>query len=290
MVVPLPARGQTIGAISLATCDAQRVYDASDLALAEELAVRGALAMDNARLYRSAERASQAKSDFLAVMSHELRTPLTTVIGYAELLADEIVGPVSPLQKEQLGRIRGSGEHLLRLVEEILTFVRVEAKQERVYIEEACIADIVTSTRTLIEPLVTRKGLHLAMRVPEGDARMRTDIGKIRQILVNLLANAVKFTERGEVGLAVRPEPGRTVFEVWDTGIGIAPQHLEHIFDAFWQVEHHATRRAGGTGLGLSVVRNLVELLAGDVAVASAPGSGTRFTVTLPVPAQLAEA
>ncbi|MBC7791965.1 MAG: GAF domain-containing protein [Anaerolineae bacterium] len=282
IIVPLKARGVTIGAISLATSESGRVYGEHELELAEELALRGGMAIDNARLHLTAEKASLAKSNFLAAMSHELRTPLSAIFGYAELLHDEIVGPVNAVQKEQLGRIRASGEHLLELVEEILTFARMESRQERVYPEDVDVAELVDSACVLMEPLVLKKGLRLKVHAPDAGVRMETDRSKMRQILCNLLGNAVKFTDHGTIELVARLDGGRTVFEVTDTGIGISRDDLDHVFDPFWQVEQSATRRVGGTGLGLSVARQLARLLGGDVIAESTVGQGSRFVVLMP--------
>jgi signal transduction histidine kinase len=227
-------------------------------------------------------QASQAKSDFLTVMSHELRTPLTTVIGYAELLVDEVSGPVSEQQRQQLGRIQASAGQLLQLIEEILAFSRVDAGREQVRRERCDVARIAHDAALLIEPSANGRDLRFVERIPMGGAWSETDPGKVRQIVVNLLSNALKFTERGEIGIAVGRDGRWVVLEVWDTGIGISPPNLAHIFDPFWQVEHPAARRAGGTGLGLSVTRHLARLLGGDVRVESTPGRGSRFRVQLP--------
>jgi signal transduction histidine kinase len=134
----------------------------------------------------------------------------------------------------------------------------------------------------LVEPLVPMQGVRLVVDVPEAPIPLHSDVKKVRQILVNLLSNAVKFTSAGEVGVSVRRDGDGVRIRVWDTGIGIAPEHLEHIFDPFWQVEQHPARSVGGTGLGLSVTRHLARLLGGDIEVESVTGEGSRFTVTLP--------
>jgi PAS domain S-box-containing protein len=283
LVVPLAARQRTIGVCTLAiTTGTARRFSAVELRIMQELAHRAALAIDNARLYESALLANRTKSDFLAVMSHELRTPLTAIMGYAELLADEITGPVSPRQKGQLERILGSAQHLLELIEEILSFARIEAGRETVRLAPVDARLLVQEVAILIEPSATKKRLRLEVRPPPRHTTIQSDPGKVRQILINLLSNAIKFTEHGEVGVSGRLEEDRMVFAVWDTGIGIAPHHLDHIFDPFWQVEQPSTRHIGGTGLGLSVTRHLARLLGGDVSIDSRPGQGSTFTVWLP--------
>lgn len=229
--------------------------------------------------------ASQAKSDFLAVMSHELRTPLNAILGFSNLLIDGITGPISGAQHSQLVRIRASGEHLLSLIDEILSLSRVEAGQEGVYLETADACELARDTAALIEPMAAAKALRLETRIPAGPHLMRTDLTKVRQIVLNLLANAVKFTPAGAVTLAVTAADGRVTFEVRDTGIGIASEALGRIFEPFYQVEQAKSRRAPGTGLGLSVTRHLARLLGGDIEVTSEVGSGSAFRVWLPVAA-----
>ncbi|HET7459036.1 MAG TPA: GAF domain-containing sensor histidine kinase [Gemmatimonadaceae bacterium] len=289
LCVPLVARHRVLGAIMLVRSREGPPFSHAETTLAEELARRAALAVDNARLYENALAANQAKGDFLAVMSHELRTPLTTVIGYAELLADGVSGPVSATQQKQLTRIQLSAQHLLQLIEQILSFARIEAGREQVRIERMDAAGVAGEAALLVEPAVSGRALALTLRLPHGALTIDSDPGKVRQILVNLLSNAIKFTDHGEVGLAARRDETTegVIYEVWDTGIGIAAEHLEHIFDPFWQVEQKVTRKAGGTGLGLSVVRHLARLLGGDVRVESEEGRGTRFTVSLPLRAEL---
>lgn len=284
LAVPLVARGRTVGAVTLLRGQQRdlELRRADDLPLAEELARRAALAIDNARLYESALAASQAKSDFLAVMSHELRTPLTTVIGYAELLVDEVSGPVSEQQRQQLTRIQASAGQLLQLIEEILAFSSVDAGREPVRRERVDVARLTHDAALLVEPTMHGRALRFVERIPDAGVFADTDASKVRQIVVNLLSNAVKFTERGEIGVSVACDERWVTLDVWDTGIGIEPCHLLHIFDPFWQVEHPASRRTGGTGLGLSVTRHLARLLGGDVRVESTLGCGSRFRVQLP--------
>jgi PAS domain S-box-containing protein len=282
LAVPLTARGHRLGAIVFLMSAPERQYASTEVNVATELARRAALAVDNAQLYEAALMANQAKSDFLAVMSHELRTPLTAIMGYAELIADGLSGPVTELQHNQIKRIDASAQHLLHLIEQILSFARVEAGREEVRIESCDARVIAEEVAMLVHPTATKKGLRLIVHAPTPTVPFRTDPGKLRQILINLLSNAVKFTERGEVGISLDREAGEIILRVWDTGIGVAPEHLDRIFDPFWQVEQPRTRRSGGTGLGLSVTRHLARLLGGDVYVTSQLGEGSRFTVRLP--------
>ncbi len=279
LIVPMIARGRTLGALTLIGRKGRRYGDA-DLALAMEIATRAAIAIDNAQLYRSALAASEAKSAFLATMSHELRTPLNAIIGYQSLLKEGIDGSLNESQLAQLSRIRASADHLLGLIDEILTFSRVEAGKEVVRLEDEQLRPLVEGAVAMVRPLAEHKGLTLRAEVPDGV--IRTDGGKVRQILVNLLSNAAKFTDKGEITLRGRRDANGAEFYISDTGIGIAPENLQRIFEPFWQVEQSSTRRAGGTGLGLTVSRSLARLLGGDVTVESKPGEGSAFTVTLP--------
>jgi PAS domain S-box-containing protein len=290
--VALRARGRTLGVMSLSTAGTRRRFDEQDRALIEELAQRVAMAVDNARLHEAerraraeAEAANQAKSDFLAIMSHELRTPLTAVVGYTELLSDEVVGPVNETQRDHLARVRASSEHLLMLIEDILSYARIEAGRELVRIEDFGLAALLEQAAVIIRPLAEKKSLEFTLSGGSLRAVMRSDPQKVRQIIINLLANAVKFTVKGSVRLGARVYDDRVAFEVSDTGPGIAREHLDRVFDAFWQVDQRMTRKAGGTGLGLSVARQLARLLGGDVSVRSTMGEGSVFTVDLPLQA-----
>ena len=230
----------------------------------------------------AAEVASRAKSDFLAVMSHELRTPLNAIVGYAELLHDGVPGPVNATQQEQLARIQLSARHLVELLDDILSFSRMEAGGETIHPAPIDLAEVTREAGALVEPVATAKGLRFDVEAPTEPIAFESDAAKVRQILVNLLANAIKFTEKGEIALASRAEDGRVVFEVRDTGIGISPEHLERVFEAFWQADQSATRKTGGTGLGLSVSRRLAQALGGDLVVESTVGKGSRFRFWVP--------
>jgi PAS domain S-box-containing protein len=281
LVVPMIARGRTLGALTLISTDTGRRYGEVDQAVAMELATRAAIAIDNAQLYRSALAASDAKSAFLAIMSHELRTPLNAIIGYQSLLAEGIEGTLNAAQLAQLTRIRASADHLLGLIDEVLTFSRVDAGKEVVRRDEVRLGPIVSEALTMVTALAESKGLRL--RNEAADARLLTDSGKVRQIILNLLSNAIKFSDDGEIVVRTRLNGDSIAISIIDPGIGIEAVNLDKIFDPFWQVEQRSTRRVGGTGLGLSVSRSLARLLGGDVSAESTVEKGSVFTLTLPV-------
>jgi signal transduction histidine kinase len=214
-------------------------------------------------------------------MSHELRTPLNAIIGYSDLIVMGVPAPMPTQLRGHVERIRTSARHLLRLIEEILTYARMEAGHEDLSVEDLDATDVVREVAALIEPLVRGKNLQLTLRLPDSAIRLHTDGGKLRQILINLMGNAVKFTDRGEVGVNFGFEGNQACFTVWDTGVGIEPEVIGRIFEAFWQAEQSRTRRAEGTGLGLTVARRLARLLGGDIEVESTPGRGSRFIVRI---------
>jgi signal transduction histidine kinase len=234
-------------------------------------------------LTERAEAANEAKSAFLATMSHELRTPLTAILGYEELIAEGLPGPVTEVQQTYLSRIKLGAQHLLALIDGILTLSRLDAGSEEVRREPITVDRLLEEAATLITPLAASKRIEFTVRRPESPFAMDTDHTKLRQILVNLLGNAVKFTDRGEVILEARVDGDVAVFTVRDTGMGISTQHLERIFDAFWQVKQTTTRTVGGSGLGLSVSRRLARLLGGEITVESTEGVGSTFTLRLPL-------
>ena len=282
MIVPMRVHGRTLGAISIIAAESGRRFTERDLPIAEEIARRSALAIENAELFQAASAANRAKSEFLASISHELRTPLNAILGYTQLLSDGITGPVTDAQQNQLVRIRASATHLLGLIDEVLSFSRLEAGREQLALQDVDVRTVIEDALSIVAPLAAAKQLPLRADAPDPSLQLRSDPLKLRQILVNLLTNAVKFTDRGAVTLAARAEGDDVVLTVHDTGIGIPAEHLERVFEPFWQVEQAASRRVGGTGLGLSVCRRLTRLLGGDVSVTSVPGAGSTFEVRLP--------
>ncbi|HEY0153279.1 MAG TPA: ATP-binding protein [Longimicrobium sp.] len=280
--VPLVAGGRVMGSILLCSAGSGRRFDPADVHRAEELARRAAYAIDNARLYERAVEANRAKRDFLAVMSHELRTPLNAILGYTDLFLAGIPAPLPEAVQPKMSRVQTAARHLLSLIEEILTFARLEGGQEEFRPEETTAATLAGEACALVEPLALEAGIAFDVQSPVPDVPLTTDPRKARQILVNLLGNAVKFTRAGEVSLRVKADDSAVRFHVRDTGIGIAPADRERIFEPFWQAEQGLVRERGGSGLGLSVARQLARLLGGEVTVESTPGEGSTFTLRLP--------
>jgi len=235
------------------------------------------------RAKEEADAANRAKSDFLAVVSHELRTPLTAIIAYQDLIGSGVPGPLTDRQREYLGRIRSSAWHLLELISQLLGASRIETGREELEIVPVTPSVLAREAVSYAMPGATAKQLRLRIELPPGaDLPFRSDPRKLRQILVNLLDNAVKYTAHGEVVLRIE-RPGDAVrFHVIDTGIGIPPEQLRRIFEPFTQVEVCDTRRNGGIGLGLAVAQRLARLLGGDLSVESRPGVGSRFTLWIP--------
>jgi signal transduction histidine kinase len=294
-IVPVWANGELRGVLGLAWAE-RRSFDEDERAFVLTLGVMCAQAIMRAHLRaaerqarEAAEQANQSKAHFVATISHELRTPMNAVLGYTELLVDEIDGPITALQKDHLGRARASGQHVLGLIEDLLSYARVEAGEEVVRAEPVRLADVVEQSLVLIRPLADRKGLHIRTHGPSEPTELHTDPRKLRQILVNVLANAVKFTDDGDVRLFfhVEGEADEAVvtiyFEVTDTGPGMSLLDQEHIFEPFWQADPMSRNSSGSTGLGLSVARQLARLLGGDVLVTrSVIGEGSTFVVSLP--------
>ncbi|HEX6372976.1 MAG TPA: ATP-binding protein [Longimicrobium sp.] len=283
IVVPLRARGRTLGALSLAGGPERRPYEARDAQAALEFADRAALAVDNARLFAQVEEANRAKSEFLATMSHELRTPLNAVLGYTNLLEAGIPEALSEPVLQYVRRVGLSARHLSQLIEEVLAFSRLEAGRETVSPEQVDVGEVVREVEAIVEPLAREKGLRITMLAAEPPPPLHTDPRKLRQILLNLLGNAIKFTGEGEITFTTRSEGDDVLFCVRDTGIGIPREHLERIFEPFWQVEQGTTRLAQGTGLGLSVSRRLAHLMGGTLHAESTPEEGSTFILRLPL-------
>jgi signal transduction histidine kinase len=283
LVAPLRAHGETLGVLAVTRAETDVPFAQRERARLRVLADHAALAVHKSMLLQQAQSADRAKGRFLATMSHELRTPLTALAGYGELLADQVIGPMSEPQLDILERMRSVTTHLSAMIEEILAFTSLEEGREIVRPTEFLAEDLLRSALAMIEPMAEQRGLELKLTLPSTTVRMSSDIEKARQILVNLLGNAVKFTDRGRVMLKLAKASNAVRIDVVDTGIGIPADELPRLFRPFAQVDTGLTRRHGGTGLGLYISRRLATMLGGHIEVASQPGVGSTFSVVLPL-------
>ncbi|MEM7391726.1 MAG: ATP-binding protein, partial [Verrucomicrobiota bacterium] len=235
----------------------------------------------------AAEAANKAKSEFLANMSHELRTPLNSVIGYSEMLQVITRNHGHKEYEEDLARIRQSGEHLLSLIRDILDLSKIEAGRMDITYESVNILDLIEYIKYIAQPLVSKKNNKFHVEVCETIEYFESDLTRLRQILLNLLSNAGKFTENGQIGMKVWTESKEDLqfmmFEVTDTGIGMTPEQADKVFDAFTQADSTTAKKFGGSGLGLTIVKSMCEMMDGEISLTTELGQGTTFTVRLPV-------
>jgi signal transduction histidine kinase len=297
LVVPMIARGRTVGVLAGDNKPSGRPILPRTVDLLATFAAHAAVAIENARLFRESEDkgrdlaiASQHKSQFLANMSHELRTPLNAILGYAEMIQDGIYGEVPPRIAEVLERVQVSGRHLLGLINDVLDISKIEAGQLALAVAEYSMHDVVTAVRSAMESLAVEKGLTLEVEASPGLPPGLGDARRITQVLMNLVGNALKFTETGRVRVEVVVEGEHFLAAVSDTGPGIPAHEQERIFEEFHQADGLGAPRKGGTGLGLAIARRIVAMHGGTLWVESAPGAGATFRFTLPVRAGSAAA
>jgi signal transduction histidine kinase len=316
MGVPLLDRsGRSIGLLLASDKRDGAEFTDEDEQIFLSLARQGGIAVENARLYqelmeakstleaqveaRTAElarknvelqNANRLKSEFLAKMSHELRTPLNSIIGFSDMLLNQFYGPLNDQQQDGLERVLRNGKHLLALINDVLDISKIEASRMPVRIEACVPREMLMQVLAAIEPLARKKGHALVHDLMAGPVMVKSDPTKIRQIILNLLTNALNFTEQGEVRLVSRQEGDAWIIAVSDTGIGISQEDLSRVFDEFYQVDSSSTRRVGGTGLGLPICLRMARLLGGDLTVESKPGEGSIFTVVLPIESKPVEA
>jgi len=289
LVLPLLAQSQLMGVLSVFRRIGEAPFDQVDEERLAAVADLAALALFKAKLLEETLSADAAKTSLLATLSHELRTPLSAIEGYGELLEDEILGPLTSQQRDVLVRLRSVSRHLGALIEDILTYASLEADRLSIRLAPVDVAEAVDSVLPFVEPVAREKGLQFRIDVSEDAVALHTDEGRLRQILLNLVQNAVKFTEFGEVTLrvslsnAAHDESATMHFEVSDTGIGIDEADMARLFHPFSQLEDVHSRRHRGTGLGLYIAQRLATLLGGYIDVESHLGLGSQFTLVLPV-------
>lgn len=283
LALPLYVPGRTLGVLVVMGTSPEPRFGVEDIGVLIEIATRAALAISNALLFQELEQANQEKADFLEVLSHELRTPLTAVIGYSDLLLSGIPEPLAGRAREHVERIRSCSWHQLSVVEQILKYSRVETGIDLPVISNVNLNVLISEAASMVETTVREKNVSLSLDLPQSAGELNTDAGRLRQIIVNLLTNAFKFTDEGGVSLSVRRDDQNIFITVSDTGIGISQDDVAHVFDPFWRGSDRNSATRVGTGLGLAVSNRLARSLGGDLTVQSQVNVGTVFTLRLPV-------
>ncbi len=258
--------------------------------LLDTFAAQSVVAIQNARLFREIEEkgheleiASKHKSQFLANMSHELRTPLNAILGYAELMLDSIYGEPTEKMRAVLERLQANGRHLLGLINDVLDLSKIEAGQLTLSLDDYSLSDLVHGVVSAVEPLAAEKRLAFTAEVPPDLPAGHGDERRLSQVLLNLVGNAIKFTDDGEVAIRASATNGSFTVAVCDTGPGISMADQAKIFEEFQQADSSITKKKGGTGLGLSIAKRIIEMHGGRIWVESEPGKGSKFHFTVPV-------
>lgn len=229
-----------------------------------------------------AKEADMLKSAFLATMSHELRTPLNSIIGFTGILLQELPGHINEEQRKQLTIVQNSAHHLLDLINDILDISKIESGQLDLHYESFFLNDSIDKVVKIVMPQAEKKGLELKVEISQSELEVYCDKRRLEQVILNLISNAIKFTETGYVAIIVHSEEDKYQIQVQDTGIGIAPEDLEQLFLPFHQIDTGLTRQYEGTGLGLNICLKLINMMGGTITVDSIPGKGSIFTVIMP--------
>jgi len=283
ILVPIRCEDRTVGLLDLRR-NSGGAFSDDDLQFAGRLADHAAIAIQNARLYEKVRQANQAKSEFVSLVAHELRTPMTSIRGYADMMAKGVMGPLTEQQTESLRIIRSNVERMQVLVSDLQDISRIEAGQLRLEIGPTTLTGALEEALRVMQGPLERKSHRLITEVPPDLPQVSADPSRLTQVLINLLSNACKYTpEGGEVRVRAWVEGPFVHCAVSDTGIGIPPEDQARLFTKFFRSDNPMVREQPGTGLGLCIVKNLVELQGGEIAVSSQPGEGTTFTFTVPV-------
>jgi signal transduction histidine kinase len=275
-------------------------FSTEDANIYTTLAAQVAVALQNARLYveQSAtvtqlRELDRLKSSFLANMSHELRTPLNSILGFADVMLEELDGPLTENMNNDLGLIQKNGQHLLHLINDVLDMAKIEAGKMNLNVEKFNLHSILEEVASITSPLASEKSVSLFIdKDSDQDVEIHADRTRLRQVMINLVNNALKFTETGTVVLRnMRQDEQHVLISVKDTGMGIPPELLESVFQEFTQVDTTSTRKVGGTGLGLPISRRLIEMHGGRIWAESSgvEGEGTSFFVSLPIETRVVE-
>jgi signal transduction histidine kinase len=315
IVAPLMVRDKVIGTLTTVAVEGSKPFEQTDLELVLLLANEAAIAIENARLYQAskdytaileqrvsertaeleeqnraliqarhrAEAADRLKSVFLAIMSHELRTPLNSIIGFTGIILQELAGPLNEEQARQLGMVRESAQHLLSLINDVLDISKIEAGQMQLASELVEIPPLIEKVAASFQPAAGKKGLRLMVDVDPAAGTIVADARRVEQILINLVSNALKFTEKGSIHIQCHIRDHSLLTQITDTGLGISRENMDKLFLPFSQIESGLSRSHGGTGLGLSICKHLVGMLGGEIWVESKPKMGSTFSFTLPI-------